>query len=54
MLPSKLWFELADQAIREGLAPAGIGVLRFIAQGKAYEDIARALMRSIDDLSNSP
>jgi signal transduction histidine kinase len=45
-LPSEVSFELAEQASDETLTPAEIGVLRFIAQGDAYPDIARALALS--------
>ena len=42
-LPSEVSFELAGQATDDNLTPAEISVLRFIAQGDAYPDIARAL-----------
>ena len=42
-LPSEVSFELAGQATDDNLTPAEISVLRFIAQGDAYADIARAL-----------
>jgi signal transduction histidine kinase len=42
-LPSEGSFELAGQVADEALTPAEISVLRFIAQGDAYPDIARAL-----------
>jgi signal transduction histidine kinase len=42
-LPSEASFELADQVADQSLAPAEISVLRFIAQGDAYADIAKAL-----------
>jgi len=45
-LPSEASFELAEQATDEALTPAEISVLRFIAQGDAYPDIARALALS--------
>ena len=45
-LPSEVSFELAEQATDDNLTPAEIGVLRFIAQGDAYADIARALALS--------
>jgi len=45
-LPSEGSFELAEQASDETLTPAEISVLRFIAQGDAYPDIARALSLS--------
>lgn len=45
-LPSEVSFELAEQATDEALTPAEISVLRFIAQGDAYPDIARALALS--------
>jgi signal transduction histidine kinase len=45
-LPSEGSFELAEQATDEALTPAEISVLRFIAQGDAYPDIARALALS--------
>ena len=45
-LPSEGSFELAEQATDEALTQAEIGVLRFIAQGDAYADIARALALS--------
>jgi signal transduction histidine kinase len=48
-LPSEGSFELAEQATDEGaLTPAEISVLRFIAQGDAYPEIARALALSED------
>jgi signal transduction histidine kinase len=42
-LPSEESFELAGQVTDEALTPGEIGVLRFIAQGNAYQEIARAL-----------
>jgi len=45
-LPSEGSFELAEQASDETLTPAEISVLRFIAQGDAYPDIAKALSLS--------
>jgi signal transduction histidine kinase len=42
-LPSEGSFELAVQVADDALTPAEIGVLRFIAQGNAYQEIARAL-----------
>jgi signal transduction histidine kinase len=45
-LPSEGSFELAEQATDEALTPAELGVLRFIARGDAYPDIARALALS--------
>ncbi|MDH0865929.1 ATP-binding protein [Mitsuaria sp. GD03876] len=42
-LPSEASFELAGQVTQAALSPAEIGVLRFIAQGNAYRDIADAL-----------
>ncbi|MEO6279594.1 response regulator [Roseateles sp.] len=45
-LPSEGSFELAEQVTAEALTPAEIGVLRFIAQGNAYSEIARALVLS--------
>ena len=45
-LPSEVSFELAEQATEESLTQAEINVLRFIAQGDAYPDIARALALS--------
>jgi signal transduction histidine kinase len=42
-LPSEASFELAEQASDRTLEPAEISVLRFIARGEAYADIARAL-----------
>jgi signal transduction histidine kinase len=42
-LPSQGSFELAGQVAEEALTSAEIGVLRFIAQGNAYPEIARAL-----------
>ncbi|MBW8848233.1 MAG: response regulator [Burkholderiales bacterium] len=45
-LPSEGSFELAGQVTEETLTPAEIGVLRFIAQGNAYPEIARALALS--------
>ena len=45
-LPSEGSFELAEQATDEALTQAEIGVLRFIAQGDAYADIAKALALS--------
>jgi signal transduction histidine kinase len=46
VLPSEVSFELAEQITDEGLTPAEIGVLRYIAQGNAYKEIARALALS--------
>jgi signal transduction histidine kinase len=43
VLPSEVSFDLATQVADEGLTPAEIGVLRFIAQGDAYKEIARAV-----------
>jgi len=45
-LPSEASFELAGQATDEALTPEEVSVLRFIAQGDAYPDIARALALS--------
>jgi len=45
-LPSEMSFELAGQVADETLTPAEISVLRFIAQGNAYEEIAKALALS--------
>lgn len=45
-LPSEVSFELAGQAADEALTAAEISLLRFIAQGNAYPDIARALALS--------
>ena len=45
-LPSEGSLELAEQVTDEALTPAEISVLRFIAQGDAYPDIARALALS--------
>jgi signal transduction histidine kinase len=45
-LPSEVSFELAEQATEEGLTPAEISLLRFIAKGDAIPDIARALALS--------
>jgi len=42
-LPSEESFELAEQASDATLTSAEINVLRFIAQGNAYPDIAQAL-----------
>jgi signal transduction histidine kinase len=47
-LPSQGSFELAGQVVDEALTPAEIGVLRFIAQGNAYPEIARMLALSQD------
>jgi signal transduction histidine kinase len=46
VLPSEGSYELAEQITHEGLTPAEISVLRFIAQGNAYKEIARALALS--------
>ena len=43
VLPSEVSYELAEQITDEGLTPAEIGILRFIAQGNVYKEIARAL-----------
>ncbi|WP_310319617.1 ATP-binding protein [Hydrogenophaga palleronii] len=43
VLPSEVSFDLALQVADEGLTPAEIGVLRFIAQGNAYKQIAQAV-----------
>ena len=45
-LPSEMSYELAEQIADEGLTPAEISVLRFIAQGDAYKEVARALALS--------
>jgi signal transduction histidine kinase len=45
-LPSEGSFELAGQVTDESLTPAEIGVLRFIAEGNAYPEIAKALALS--------
>lgn len=42
-LPSQGSYEKAAHLGHEGLAPAEIGLLRFIAEGNAYADIARTL-----------
>ncbi|WP_284617749.1 response regulator [Aquabacterium humicola] len=47
-LPSQGSFELAAQVADAGLLPAEIGVLRFIAEGPAYPEIARALGVSVE------
>jgi signal transduction histidine kinase len=49
-LPSEASFELAGQATDEALSPAEISVLRFIAKGDAYADIARALALSEENV----
>ncbi len=46
VLPSQVSYELAGQITDTGLTPAEIGVLRFIAQGNAYPEIAQALALS--------
>jgi signal transduction histidine kinase len=46
VLPSEGSYELAGQIAHEGLTAAEISVLRFIAQGNAYKEIARALSLS--------
>jgi signal transduction histidine kinase len=43
VLPSEGSFELAGQIADDALTPAEISVVRFIAQGNAYQEIARAL-----------
>lgn len=45
-LPSEGSFELAGQVADVAITPAEISVLRFIAQGNAYAEIARALALS--------
>jgi signal transduction histidine kinase len=45
-LPSEVSYELAEQVTDEALTPAEIDVLRFIAQGNAYQEIARTLSLS--------
>jgi len=45
-LPSEGSFELAGQIVDEALTPAEISVLRFIAQGNVYAEIAKALALS--------
>ncbi|MFL6628879.1 MAG: response regulator [Vitreoscilla sp.] len=50
-LPSELSFELAEQATEDALTQAEIKLLRFIAQGGAYPDIARALALSEDKVA---
>ena len=42
-LPSETSFELAGQITMDALTPAEIGLLRFIAQGNAYEEISKVL-----------
>ena len=42
-LPSQGSYEKAAHLSHESLAPAEIGLLRFIVEGNAYADIARAL-----------
>ena len=42
-LPSETSFELAGQITVDTLTPAEIGLLRFIAQGDAYEEISKVL-----------
>ena len=46
VLPSEGSFELADQVTTQALTPAEISLLRFIAQGNVYKEIARALRLS--------
>ena len=46
VLPSEGSMDLAEQAVDEALTPAEISVLRFIAQGNAYKEIAGALSLS--------
>jgi signal transduction histidine kinase len=46
VLPSEGSYELAGQIADEALTPAEIGVLRFIAEGNALPQIARALALS--------
>ena len=50
-LPSESSFELAEQATEEALTQAEINLLRFIAHGEAYADIARALSLSEDKVA---
>jgi signal transduction histidine kinase len=50
-LPSESSFELAEQATEEALTQAEIKLLRFIAHGEAYADIARALSLSEDKVA---
>ena len=45
-LPSEESFELAGQVTDESLTPREISVLRFIAQGSGYPEIAKALAMS--------
>jgi signal transduction histidine kinase len=45
-LPSQESFELAGEVTHEALTPEEISVLRFIAQGNAYQEIAKALALS--------
>jgi signal transduction histidine kinase len=42
-LPSEASFQLAEQVVDESLTPAEVDVLRFIAQGNAYQEVARTL-----------
>lgn len=42
-LPSEASFQRAGQIADEALTPPEIGLLRFIAEGNAYPDVARAL-----------
>jgi signal transduction histidine kinase len=43
VLPSEQSFEMAEQVADEGLTPAEISVVRFIAQGNAYKELAQVL-----------
>jgi signal transduction histidine kinase len=42
-LPSETSYELAEQIAVDTLTPAEIGLLRFIAQGNAYDEISKVL-----------
>jgi len=52
VLPSEGSLDLAEQAIDEALTPAEISVLRFIAQGNAYKEIAGALSLSEESVES--
>jgi len=43
VLPSEVSYQLAEEIADDALTPDEIGVLRYIAQGDAYAEIARAL-----------
>jgi signal transduction histidine kinase len=52
VLPSEGSLDLAEQVTVEALTPAEVSILRFIAQGNAYQEIARALKLSEETIES--